>query len=61
VSVARCQPIGLMQLVGRKGSVVVQLWRETLRDRRNSNKCDSEIHRLCYGFLTPEEGTDRLS
>jgi len=51
-----------MQLVGREGSVVVSAALvETLRDRRNSNRCDSEIHRLCYGFLTPEEGTDRLS
>ena len=43
VSVVLCQPIGLMQVGGTEGSVVVSVtWTETLCDRRNSNRHDSE-------------------
>jgi len=32
-----------MQMVGMEGSMVVSaVWREMLRDRRNSNQCDSK-------------------
>jgi hypothetical protein len=43
VSAMLCQSIGLMQVVGAEGSVVVSVaWTETLCDRRNSNRHDSE-------------------
>ena len=42
-----CEPIGLMQVVGTEGSVVVSVaWTETLCDRRNSNWHDSETQNI---------------
>jgi hypothetical protein len=43
VSVAWCQPMVLMQVVGWEGNVVLgAVWRQLLCDRRNSNWCDSK-------------------
>ena len=42
-SVVKCQPIGLVQLVGMEGMVVVSTtWKEMLCDGGNSNRCDSK-------------------
>ena len=44
VSVAWCQPIGLLQSVWMEGSIVVKCsWTETLCDQRNSSLCGSDI------------------
>jgi hypothetical protein len=43
VSLVWCQPIGLMQVVGMEGRVVVSaVWTEMLRDKRNSDQCDTK-------------------
>ena len=49
--------MGLMQVVGREGSMVVcAAWGGTFRDRRNSDRCGSELQENTHMSKVEEKG-----